>query len=337
MSNRANSSARNRRAGPSTNIQETLTTNPQTLNSSNNYNPVKEEPKLMTITQAFVLINGKIRNLENQVENLKKYGVASSDSVSTQNAVRAEDELSDVSEFKPSSNLEEDFYNDNTQNNINSDNMRNTTLPESHLTQENLMNTDKVNQLVNDATKNISSDIENKVDNKVSEIIENLNKESDSTKSQILQIKETSDELTSKLNSIEQLITNIQELNTKLPEFMSSVENRFSSLESNSSELNDKVNNVLLKYNDKLDGVQERMIGLQDYAVNLHSLFIKRFDEHVDSNYESKELKEKLESMKEKQVVFNTNQNEQILVENYINNGDDEESKEEEEEEALQE
>ena len=162
MSNRANSSARNRRAGPSTNIQETLTTNPQTINSSNNYNNVKEEPKLMTITQAFVLINGKIRNLENQVENLKKYGVASSDSVSTQNAVRAEDELSDVSEFKPSSNLEEDFYNnDNTHNNnMNTDSMRNTTLPETKLTEQNLMNVEKVNELVISATKDITNEVE---------------------------------------------------------------------------------------------------------------------------------------------------------------------------------
>jgi hypothetical protein len=60
MSNRANSSARNRRAGPSTNIQETLTSNPNMNNIQQNNQNVKEEPKLLSITQAFFIKQMKI-------------------------------------------------------------------------------------------------------------------------------------------------------------------------------------------------------------------------------------------------------------------------------------
>ena len=78
MSSRSNSSARNRRAGPNPNIQDTLTSATQNMNyGANNYTNIssmqqnsssipnpndKQEHKLLSITQAFMLINGKIRN-----------------------------------------------------------------------------------------------------------------------------------------------------------------------------------------------------------------------------------------------------------------------------------
>ena len=88
MSSRSNSSARNRRAGPNPNIQDTLTSATQNMNygatnytnissmqqntSSVNNDIEKQEHKLLSITQAFMLINGKIRNLETQLDGMNK-------------------------------------------------------------------------------------------------------------------------------------------------------------------------------------------------------------------------------------------------------------------------
>ena len=131
MSSRSNSSARNRRAGPNPNIQDTLTSNAQSYNYGSNYSNVssmqqntssinnsndKQEHKLLSITQAFMLINGKIRNLETQVDTMNKI-------IETNNISRNEidndhsitpqapnyEEMSDVSEFNKQ-NLEDDFY-----------------------------------------------------------------------------------------------------------------------------------------------------------------------------------------------------------------------------------
>ena len=323
MSNRANSSARNRRAGPSTNIQETLTANPQTINSSNTFSTKEEPHKLLSITQAFMLINGKIRNLENQVEHLKKYN-NTSESINTQNAIRPDDDFSDVSEFKPSSNIEDDFY-QNNENNMNSDsismpnqNNQNNQNNENNeiIMQQNVLDINKTREIA----ESVTIDAVKKYDKS----IEDLEDGSKIIKNQFLQINEKTENLTSKLNSIESLITNIQELNTKLPDMMKSVEERFNTLQSDSKSTRDKVDNVLLKYNEKLDSVQDRMSNVQDYAISLHSLFVKRFDEHIDNNFETK-IKEELEEMKEKQVEFNLNNNETTTIENCLEENDDEE------------
>merc|ERR1712070_901340 len=199
MSNRANSSARNRRAGPSTSIQETLTSNPNMNNIQQNNQNVKEEPKLLSITQAFILINGKIRNLENQVESLKKYnGVipSSSDSVNTQQAIKADDELSDVSEFKPASNMDDDFYQTNennmTTNNMQSENIKQDT-NHSIFNEPSPLQEEKVREMVKTITN------ENK------EQIENLYVDNNNIKEQFVNINEKTENLSSKLNSIEQL------------------------------------------------------------------------------------------------------------------------------------
>lgn len=317
MSNRANSSARNRRAGPSTNIQETLTSNPPTINSSNTFSTKEEPHKLLSITQAFMLINGKIRNLENQVEHLKKYNTTS-ESINTQSAVRPDDDFSDVSEFKPSSNIEDDFY-QNNENNMNSDSI---SMPNQNneLIQQNLIDATKTREIA----ENVTLDVVKKYDKS----IEELTDDSKVIKDQFLQINEKTENLTSKLNSIESLITNIQELNTRLPDMMKSFDDRFNTLQSDSKTTRDKVDNVLLKYNDKLDGVQDRMSSVQDYAISLHSLFVKRFDEHIDNNFETK-IREELDEMKEKQVEFNLNNNQTTTIENCLEENNEEEENDE--------
>ena len=129
MSSRSNSSARNRRAGPNPNIQDTLTSNAQSYNYGSNYTNIsrmqqnttstnidKQEHKLLSITQAFMLINGKIRNLENQVDSMTKiietHNVTKSHSDNDHSItpqVPNYEEMSDVSEFNKQ-NIDDDFY-----------------------------------------------------------------------------------------------------------------------------------------------------------------------------------------------------------------------------------
>lgn len=321
MSNRANSSAKNKRAGPAANIQENLSNN---LSTNNQGFDGKKEPKLLSITQAFILINGKIRNLENQVESMTKiieHG-NSSNSVTSNAAVRQYDEISDTSEFKPSENIDEDFYNYEEKNNDVSN--MNTMNPLNQLSQMNSMN-------------NIAEKTKSELLTKYQE----LNEETNSVKTKCVEIENKTESISVKLNSIESLVDNVKELSGNIPEFMKSVNERFTEYDSHKNEDKESIQNTmkkvedyLNKYNTQLEDITSRLTGMQDYALSLHNTFIKRFDEHVDENYEKvtnklKTAQKKKESKKKSisnEVVFDLNKNQEKEIENCLDTHENEDN-----------
>ena len=332
MSNRANSSAKNKRAGPAANIQENLTNN---LSSNNNQGfDGKKEPKLLSITQAFILINGKIRNLENQVESMTKiieHGNSSS-SVTSNAAVKQYDEISDTSEFRPSENIDEDFYNYEEKNN-NVNNM-NTMNPLSQMSQMNNMN-------------NMSEKTKNELLTKYQE----LHEETNSVKTKCVEIENKTENISNKLTSIESLVDNVKSLSGNIPDFMKSVNERFTEYDSHKNEDKESIQNTmrkvedyLNKYNTQLEDITTRLTGMQDYALSLHNTFIKRFDEHVDENYEKvtnklKTVEKKKESKKKSisnEEVFDLNKNQEKEIENCLDTSENEDNELENHEDELE-
>jgi len=341
MSSRSNSSARNRRAGPNPNIQDTLTSATQNMNyGANNYSNIssmqqnsssipnpndKQEHKLLSITQAFMLINGKIRNLETQVDTMTKiiethdttkprHGVDNDNSLAPQ--APNYEEMSYVSEFKQ--NMEDDFY-DQDSKTSKMDIGQTMILPSVVNNANNNLNNDFDNKVMFDETKarEVAEDVTNNAlqnyDDKISSIDTRNNEFKDVTNNALQSYDEKitsldtrnnlleeeynklntkTSEISNKLNSIEELIKNIETLNTKLPNFMESVESRFENFKLNNSsnetlvrDAMSKVDNNLSKYNDKIENVQTSMSNMQEYAVSLHNLVIKRFDSLVEEKY----------------------------------------------------
>ena len=285
MSSRANSSARTRRAGPSSNIQDTLTTNPQPSHTSYNPNTFSEknqEPKLLSLTQAFMLINGKIRTLETQVENMTKIieNVQNNESI-TPVCHSNYEEMSDVSEYRPVA-LDEAFYVSD----------KNPKLVSSQGTDTasmyNGFDEVKARALVSGITSTTFEQHESQINK--------LEADNKDFVSQYTDLNTRTNDISQKLQNIEELVKSIQELNAKLPAFMASVDSRFDNLKANTGSSDtlmvstmSKVNDVLDNYNNKIEGVQKSMTNMQEYAVSLHNLFIKRFDTFVDDNFEKKQ------------------------------------------------
>jgi len=357
MSSRSNSSARNRRAGPNPNIQDTLTSASQNMNyGANNYTNVssmqqnsssipnpnpnpndKQEHKLLSITQAFMLINGKIRNLENQVDTMTKI-IETHDVNKIQNhddnnnslitQTPNYEEMSDVSEFKQ--NIEDDFYDQDSK--TSKLGLEQTMLPPSAMhNANNNLNNDFDNKVMFDETKarEVAKDVTNNAlqnyDDKISSIdvknnefkditnnalqsydakITSLDTRNNHLEEEYNKLNAKTSEISSKLNSIEELIKNIETLNTKLPDFMESVESRFENFKLNNSgneslvrDAMTKVDNNLSKYNDKIENVQTSMSNMQEYAVSLHNLVIKRFDSLVEEKYIPKSTSEQTDAV----------------------------------------
>jgi len=343
MSSRANSSARSRRAGPGPNIQDTLTPNPQPSSqsqqhsSSNPYNPntfsEKQEPKLLSITQAFMLINGKIRSLESQVESMNKIIDTSSQIPAIQNNY---EEMSDVSEFRQSA-IDEDFFDINlkpsaTKTNANTSHK---SVPDEPSV---VFDEGKAIEIVTGVTKDTFKQYDSRINALVTENT-NIN-------NQYSQLNERTDNINIQLLTIEDLVKNIQELNAKLPDFMTSVNNRFETLHNGhgtNAELvritMSKVDKMLTTNNEKIEGVQKSMANMQKHSVSLHNLFTKRFDLFEKQNDEKNvgtahsELEESV-----KKVIFDMKQNNVATIENCLNDDEEEELEEEEvEEEEVEE
>lgn len=352
MSSRSNSSARNRRAGPNPNIQDTLTSATQNMNygatnytnissmqqnSSSIQNPNdKQEHKLLSITQAFMLINGKIRNLENQVDTMTKiietHDVTKSrNDVTNDNSITPQapnyEEMSDVSEFKP--NMDDDFYDQDSKtskmgggqtmlqpsainslnNHLNNDFDDKVMFDETkarevaeYVTNNALQNyDDKFSSL--DTKNNEFKDITNNALQSYDAKITSLDTRNNQLEEEYNKLNTRTSEISSKLNSIEELIKNIETLNTRLPDFMESVEARFENFKLNNSgneslvrDAMSKVDSNLSKYNDKIENVQTSMSNMQEYAVSLHNLVIKRFDSLVEEKYIPKSASEQTDA-----------------------------------------
>ena len=351
MSSRSNSSARNRRAGPNPNIQDTLTSAGQNMNyGANNYTNIssmqqntssiqnsndKQEHKLLSITQAFMLINGKIRNLENQVDSMTKiietHDVSKShDRVDNDNSITPQapnyEDMSDVSEFKQ--NIEDDFYDQDSK--TSKLGLEQTMIPPSMINNaNNNLNNEINNKVMFDETKarEVAEDVTNNALQNYDEKISTLNGKNKHLEDEYNKLNSKTSEISNKLNSIEQLIKNIETLNTKLPDFMESVESRFENLKLNSSssetlvrDTMTKVDNNLSKYNDKIENVQTSMSNMQEYAVSLHNLVIKRFDNLVEEKYipKSSEVTSEDVSEKGKKVLFDMKKNESTEIENCL-------------------
>ena len=257
MSSRANSSARNRRAGPSTSIQDALTNNQPSSYGGASYGSVsnmqqttlsqgdKQEHKLLSITQAFMLINGKIRNLENQVDTMNKvietHNAGTSDNGTdynndSVNVVQPNyEEMSDVSEFKQ--NIEDDFFDHDSKTSKNQHEIINHTMipPFSNDLNEKNLNTKRSSTIMFDENKarEVAEDVTGKALETYDSKISNLDSKSKELESEYNKLNIKTEEISHKLNSIEQLIKNIETLNTKLPDFMESVDARFESLKLN--------------------------------------------------------------------------------------------------------
>lgn len=354
MSSRSNSSARNRRAGPNPNIQDTLTSATQNMNyGSNNYTNIssmqqnssaiqnpndKQEHKLLSITQAFMLINGKIRNLENQVDTMTKiietHDVTKShDDVTNDNSITPQapnyEEMSDVSEFKQ--NMEDDFY-DQDSKTSKMDIGQTMIQPSVINSANNNLNNDFDDKVMFDENKarEVAQDVTSNALESYDEKITNLDTRNSNLEEEYNKLNNKTSELSIKLNSIEDLIKNIESLNTKLPNFMESVESRFENFKLNNSssetlvrDTMSKVDNNLSKYNDKIENVQTSMSNMQEYAVSLHNLVIKRFDSLVEEKYIPKPTPGQTDDgatieEKGKKVLFDMKKNESTEIENCL-------------------
>jgi chromosome segregation ATPase len=354
MSSRSNSSARNRRAGPNPNIQDTLTSATQNMNyGSNNYSNIssmqqnssaiqnpndKQEHKLLSITQAFMLINGKIRNLENQVDTMTKiietHDVTKShDDVTNDNSITPQapnyEEMSDVSEFKQ--NMEDDFY-DQDSKTSKMDIGQTMIQPSVINSANNNLNNDFDDKVMFDENKarEVAQDVTSNALQSYDEKITNLDTKNSNLEEEYNKLNNKTSELSIKLNSIEDLIKNIESLNTKLPNFMESVESRFENFKLNNSsnellvrDTMSKVDNNLSKYNDKIENVQTSMSNMQEYAVSLHNLVIKRFDSLVEEKYIPKPTPGQTDDgvtieEKGKKVLFDMKKNESTEIENCL-------------------
>jgi hypothetical protein len=319
MSSRSNSSARNRRAGPNPNIQDTLTSASQNMNyGANNYTNVssmqqnsssipnpndKQEHKLLSITQAFMLINGKIRNLENQVDTMTKiiethdvnkiqnHDDNNNNSLITQTPNY--EEMSDVSEFKQ--NIEDDFYDQDSK--TSKLGLEQTMLPPSAMhNANNNLNNDFDNKVMFDETKarEVAKDVTNNAlqnyDDKISSIDVKNNEFKDitnnalqsydakitslDTRNNLLEeeynkLNTKTSEISSKLNSIEELIKNIETLNTKLPDFMESVEARFENFKLNNSGSESLVRDAMTKVDSNLSKYNDKIENVQTSMSNM--------------------------------------------------------------------
>ena len=354
MSSRSNSSARNRRAGPSSNIQDTLTNNQnigytnissmQQNTSSVNNDIEKQEHKLLSITQAFMLINGKIRNLETQLDGMNKIiethnvtkNISSNDNSITPQVPNYE-EMSDVSEFKQ--NMGDDFYEQDSKmsNQAQDDSDQNMNMIEPSLINvmnDNNLNNDFDNKVMFDEVKSreVAQDVTNNALQNYDEKISELDSKGSKLEVEYNKLNTKTSEISNKLNSIEQLIQNIEKLNVRLPVFMESVESRFENLKltnsSNESLVRDtmeKVDANLNKYNDKLENVKGTMSNMQEYAVSLHNLVINRFDKLVEEKYIPKHLDQDVDVENNiedvgKKVLFDMKKNETTEIENCLEN-----------------
>ena len=354
MSSRSNSSARNRRAGPNPNIQDSLTSKAQSYSYGSNYSNVssmqqntssinnsndKQEHKLLSITQAFMLINGKIRNLETQVDTMNKIIETHNISRNEQNIENDHsvipqapnyEEMSDVSEFKQ--NLDDDFYDQDSKT---SKLGHEPSMVAPMLNDENNhLNIEQNNKVMFDENKarEVAENVTTSALQSYDEKISNLDIKSRELETEYNKLNSRTSEISEKLNSIEQLIKNIETLNTKLPDFMDSVESRFENLKlsNNNNEtlvrdIMSKVDGHLDKYNDKIENVQTSMSNMQEYTVSLHNLVIKRFDSLVEekfipkSNANTAEAEISIEE-KGKKVLFDMKKNETTEIENCLEN-----------------
>ena len=319
MSSRANSSARNRRAGPSSNIQDTLTHNPQPSlqnqqhSTSNHYNPntfsEKQEPKLLSITQAFMLINGKIRSLESQVETMSKIIDTSSQVPTIQNNY---EEMSDVSEFKPSA-IDEDFFEVASKPLAAKNNVQTNTNTEVTIEPRVEFDEGKALEIVTGVTSETFKQYDSKINDLVTENTNINNKYS--------QLNQRTDSINAQLITIEDLVKNIQELNSKLPDFMTSVNNRFETLDKGHGTNAELVRNTMIKVDKMLTTHNEKIEGVRN---SLHNLFTTRFDSFEKQN-------------DEKRVIFDMNQNNVATIENCLDTEEEEEEEAEEEAEEAEE
>jgi len=352
MSSRSNSSARNRRAGPNPNIQDSLTSKAQNYSYGSNYSNVssmqqntsslnnnndKQEHKLLSITQAFMLINGKIRNLETQVDTMNKiietHNISRNEqSIENDHSVTPQapnyEEMSDVSEFKQ--NIDDDFYDQDSKTSKLGHEPSMIAPMLNH--ENNHLNIEPNNKVMFDESKarEVAENVTTSALQNYDEKINNLDMKSRELESEYNKLNSRTSEISEKLNSIEQLIKNIETLNTKLPDFMDSVESRFENLKlsNNNNEtlvrdIMSKVDGHLDKYNTKIENVQTSMSNMQEYAVSLHNLVIKRFDSLVEekfipkSNANTAEAEISIEE-KGKKVLFDMQKNETTEIENCL-------------------